>query len=376
LLICDRQPRGLSNIVERIIELKLGIIGLPGSGKSTVFRALTGGIEVGDRGHQEPGLGVIKVQDTRLDVLTAYHKPKKTTPVHVEYTDVQGFSGQRRQGGSLGDKFLGHIRPVDALVHCVRFFESASLNPTAPLKEFISLEEEMILSDLAVVEKRLERVRKELQRGKKELADEFDLLTNAANLLDQGKPLRMFSREAVSEKLTGFSFLSLKPELVLINAGEGKTPSEALHALAEIKAYVADQHHMALEWLYADTEAEIARLSPEDAYEFLREMSLEQGAKDRIISTSFQLLNLIVFFTAGEPEVRAWQLKQGATALKAAGTVHSDMERGFIRAEVLAFDDFTEAGSMTAAHKVGKLRLEGRDYKVKDGDIILFRFNV
>lgn len=357
--------------------MKLGIIGLPRSGKTTVFRALTGGIDVeGRKGHQEPGLGVVKVQDARLELLAAYFKPKKVTPVHVEYADIQGFTGQGRSAGSVGDKFLGHIRPLDALVHCVRFFESASHDPSEPLREFRSVEEEMILTDLAVVEKRMERIKKELQKGKKELSEELDLLTEAATLLDQGKPLRLLNRDDAWDKLSGFSFLSSKPQLVLLNAGEDKKSAEALSVLEEIEEYLTGQTHIALEWLYADSEAEIARLSPEDAAEFLREMSLEQGAKDRIIKTSFGLLDLMVFFTAGDPDVRAWQLKQGSTALKAAGTVHSDMEKGFIRAEVLAFDDFREAGSMTAAHKVGKVRLEGRDYKVKDGDIILFRFNV
>jgi ribosome-binding ATPase len=359
------------------MQLKLGIIGLPRSGKSTIFRALTGGIEVtGRKGHQEPGLGVVKVQDSRLELLADHFKPKKVTPVHVEYADIQGFTGQGRPGGSLGDKFLGYIRPLDALVHCVRFFESASHDPSAPLKEFRSVEEEMILTDLAVIEKRMERIRKDLQKGKKELSEEFDLLTEAASLLDQGKPLRLLPQDDAWDKLSGFAFLSSKHELVLLNTGEDKKPDEALRVLEEIEEYLAGQPHMALEWLYADSEAEIARLSPADAAEFLREMSLDQGAKDRIIKTSFGLLDQIVFFTAGEPEVRTWQLKQGSTSLKAAGTVHSDMEKGFIRAEVLAFDDFREAGSMAAAHKVGKVRLEGRDYKVKDGDIILFRFNV
>lgn len=358
--------------------MKLGIVGLPRSGKSTVFRALTGGIDVTARkGHQEPGLGVVKVQDPRLDFLADHFKPKKVTPVNVEYADIQGFTGQGRPGaGSLGDKFLAHVRPLDTLVHCVRFFESAAHDPASPLREFKSVEEEMILSDLTVVEKRMERLRKDVQKGRKELSDEFDLLTEAASLLDQGKPLRMLPHDDRWDKLTGFSFLSSKHELVLLNAGEDKKPAEAVQALAEIEEYLAGQPHMALEWLYADSEAEIARLTPEDAAEFLREMSLDQGAKDRIIKTSFELLDLMVFFTAGEPEVRAWQLRQGSTSLKAAGTVHSDMEKGFIRAEVIAFDDFREAGSMPAAHKMGKVRLEGRDYKVKDGDIILFRFNV
>ena len=357
--------------------MKLGIVGLPGCGKSTVFRALTGGIETGDRkGHQEPGLGVVKVDDQRLDFLAEYHQPKKITPVHVEYADIAGITGEGRSGKTLGDKFLAHVRPLDALVHCVRFFDSSALGPPDPLNDYRTVEEEMILSDLALAEKRLERIEKDLKRGKKELAEEIDLLTHARSLLEEGKPLRLFPPATQSDKLKGFAFLSAKPELVLINTGEDKDSQEILEVLDAIRSEAADQPHVAFDSLFADAEAEIARLSPEDAREFLEDLALEEGAKDRIVKKSFELLNLIVFFTAGDPEVRAWQLEQGRNALKAAGTVHTDMERGFIRAEVIAFEDFKEAGSMSAAHKAGKVRLEGKEYEVRDGDIILFRFNV
>ncbi len=362
---------------ERIFQLKLGIIGLPGSGKSTVFRALTGGIESGDRkGHQEPGLGVVKVEDPRLDFLADYHKPKKVTPVNVQYMDIGGLTGEGKPGRSIGDKVLAHIRPMDALLHCVRFFDSPTLGPADPLKDFTAVEEEMILSDLAAVEKRLERVEKDMQKGKKEPAEEFALLNEARELLDQGKPLRLLPAATESEKLRGFAFLSAKPELILVNAGEGKDPEAIANVVEQVKTQLKGQPTVEVDKLYADTEAEIARLSPEEAREFLNDLSLEEGAKERIIKKSFELLNLIVFLTAGEPEVRAWQLERGKTALKAAGTIHSDMERGFIRAEIVSYDDFKEAGSMAAAQKTGKLRLEGRDYTIQDGDIILFRFNV
>jgi ribosome-binding ATPase len=357
--------------------LKLGIIGLPGTGKTTVFRALTGGIESGERkSHQEPLLGVVKVQDPRIDFLTAYHKPKKVTPVHVEYVDIPGTAGDAKPGGAIGDRVLSHMRNVDALVHCVRFFDSAALGAAEAVRDFKAVEDEMIFSDFAVVEKRLERVSKEAQKGRKDLAEELSLLQEAYAILEQGKPLRIFPPASESEKLKGFAFLSAKPQLVLINAGENKTRAEIQELRSELESLTAGQPFMIMDWLYADAEAEIARLSPEDAEEFLAELELEEGAKERIIKKSFELLKLIVFFTAGEPEVRAWQLQDGLTALKAAGTVHSDMERGFIRAEVVAFDDFKDAGSMAAAHKAGKVRLEGRDYHMKDGDIVLFRFNV
>ena len=358
--------------------MKLGIIGLPGRGKTTVFRALTGGIDSADHrgGQHEPAIGVVKVHDSRLDFLVDYQKPKKVTPVHVEYLDIAGITGEGKPGRSIGDKVLAHIRPLDALVHCVRFFDSSSLGDPHPLRDFKAVEEEMILTDLAVVEKRLERVAKDFERGRKELAEELHLLEQARSVLDEGKPLRLFPPSMESEKLRGFSFLSCKPQLVLINSGENKSRQEIDAVLNRITDHLAGHPGIVLDYLCADTEAEIARLSPEDAAEFLSEMQLEEGAKERITKTSFELLNLIVFFTVGEPEARAWQLEKGKTAVKAAGTVHSDMERGFIRAEVVSFEDFKEAGSMAAAHKAGKVRLEGRDYVIRDGDIILFRFNV
>ncbi|MBM3299309.1 MAG: redox-regulated ATPase YchF [Deltaproteobacteria bacterium] len=356
--------------------MKLGIIGLPASGKSTVFRALTGSTHLGDRRAHDTSVGVVRVEDPRLDFLGDHHKPKKVTPVHVQYSDIAGITGEGKPGHSIGDKVLALIRPLDALVHCVRFFDSARAGTAEPLKDLRSAEEEMVLSDLATVEKRLERVERDFRKGKKELAEEMGLLKEAKSLLDEGKPLRYLPVVTESEKLRGFAFLSAKPELVLVNAGEMKRPQEIQQTAEQIRSELSGQPRIAVDWLYADTEAEIARLSPEEAREFLEELSLEEGAKERIIRTSLQLLSLIVFFTVSEPEVRAWALEKGKTALKAAGTVHTDMERGFIRAEVVAFDDFRQAGSMPAAHKAGKVRLEGRDYVVRDGDIIYFRFNV
>lgn len=357
--------------------MKLGIIGLPGSGKTTVFRALTGGVESSDRkGHQEPGLGVVKVEDERLDFLASYQQPKKVTPVHVEYLDIAGLTGEGQAGHEVGDRVLSHIRPVDALVHTIRFFESRVLGAPDPLKDLERVEEEMIFSDLAIVEKRLERLESDIKKGRKEAAEEMDLLKEAQSVLDEGRPLRFFPPAVESEKLKGFAFLSVKPELLLVNAGEEHTRDDIQPLVDEIGARMLAQGHIAVDWLYADSEAEIARLTPEEAAEFIEDLELDEEAKTRIAKASFRLLNLIVFFTAGDPEVRAWPLRNGRNALDAAGTVHTDMQRGFIRAEVVAFEDFKEAGSMPEAQKAGKIRLEGKEYVVKDGDIIHFRFNV
>jgi len=358
--------------------LKLGIIGMPGSGKTTVFRALTGGLEVSEsRKHRDAGLGVVRVSDPRLEFLADFHKPRKVTPVTVEYSDIQGVVGEELRGRTSAlDQFMSLVRPLDALVHCVRFFDSPSLGQATPIEDFSVLEDEMILSDMTIVEKRLDRVRKDLQRGKKELALENELLTNALELLEQGRPLRFLNESPNMEKLRGFSFLSSKPELVIVNAGDDKKGHQVQCVLNDLRNVIRDQPKVCLDWLFADMEAEITGLTDQEAQEFLAELSLEEGAKDRIVCTSFELLELIVFFTAGEPEVRAWPLTRGSTALQAAGTVHSDMAKGFIRAEVIAFEDFRNFGSMAAAHKSGKVRLEGKDYTVRDGDIILFRFNV
>jgi ribosome-binding ATPase len=356
--------------------LKLGIIGLPGCGKSTVFKALTGGIESsGRKGHAEPGVGVVKVKDERLDYLADYHKPKKVTPTQVEYLDIAGV-GEGKPGQSIGDKTLAHIRPLDALVHCVRFFDSPLRGPAQAAKDFSSFQEEMILSDLSIVEKRLEKVAKDAQRGKKELAHELELLQKAHQALDDGKPLSTLPEINDVPEFRSFSFLSSKPQLVLLNAGDNKSRDQIAQELELLKSQSEGRPNLAFDWLYADAEAEIATLPEEDAKEFLGDLELEEGASDRIIKTSFALLNLIVFLTAGEPEVRAWPLRRGMTAVKAAGVIHSDIERGFIRAEIVAFDDFKAAGSMAAAQKAGKVRLEGKDYVVHDGDIALFRFNV
>jgi hypothetical protein len=295
----------------------------------------------------------------------------------VEYSDIQGVVGEDLRGKtSTLDKFMSLIRPLDALVHCVRFFDSPALGEANPLGDFRALEDEMILSDMAIVERRLERVRKDLQKGKRELALENELLTKALDQLEQGKPLRCLEQTVDTDKLRGFSFLSSKPELVLVNAEEDKSGEQIRSVLNELETLVNDQPRISVDWLFADTEAEITGLSVEEAREFLEDLSLNEGAKDRIVRTSFLLLELIVFFTAGEPEVRAWPLTSGSSALEAAGTVHTDMAKGFIRAEIVSFDDFRDAGSMAAAHKAGKIRLEGKDYTVRDGDIILFRFNV
>jgi hypothetical protein len=357
--------------------LKFGIIGLPGSGKTTVFRALSGAGEPAERGgHLEPGLAAVKVEDERLDFLADRFKPKKVTPVDLEYLDVAGLTGEGKPGREIGDRVLGHLRPVDALIHCIRLFDSPVLGTPEPLKDLDAVQEEMILSDLAIVEKRVERVERDISRGRKELSEELTLLRRARALLEEGKPLRVLSEMVESALLKGFAFLSAKPALFLLNATDEKSSDEVEAVKVRICEHLQDQANTAVDWLYADTEAEIARLEPDDARDFLEDLGLQEGAKRRIVRTSFDLLRLVVFFTVVSGEIRAWPVRRGSTAPVAAGTVHTDMQRGFIRAEVIGYDEFKEVGSMAEAKKAGKLRLEGKEYLVNDGDIIQFLFNV
>lgn len=358
--------------------MKLGIVGLPGSGKSTVFRGLTGLSQgEGRKSTQEPAVGVVKVEDERLDFLVASFHPKKITPIEIEFLDLGPTVGEGGgPGRGIPDRVIGTIRTLDALVHCVRFFDTPALGPASPLRDFSQLEDDFCLADLAVVEKRIERLEKDIKKGRKDLAEELALLTKSRAVLEEGKPLSTLVEAADSHIMRGFSFLTSKPSLILVNAGDDKSPEEVEEVLRQILETVEGRPNVLGDWLYGDAEAEIARLDENDAKEFLAEIGLSKPAAARVVSRAFQLLSLIVFFTCGEKEVRGWPLKRGLRAPEAAGTVHSDMQRGFIRAEVTAYDHFRELGSMAAAKKAGKVRLEGKDYTVNDGDMVIFLFGV
>jgi GTP-binding protein YchF len=363
---------------ERNHIVKLGIVGLPGCGKSTVFRALTGLSEVeGRKPSHEPSVGVVKVADERMDFLVKSFHPKKITPIEIEFLDFGSAAGEGPPGRGVSDRLLGAMRTLDAFVHCIRFFDSAALGTAAPLRDFAQLNDDFCLADLGVVEKRIERVAKDVKKGRKDLEEELALLGKARTVLEAGKPLRTLPEAADSPILRGFSFLTAKPYLVLVNAGDDKSTQESEGILNELLQTIAGAGDSALgDWLYGDAEAEITRLEEADAREFLAELGLTKPAAARVVSKAFQLLSLITFFTCGEKEVRAWPLKKGLRAPEAAGTVHSDMQRGFIRAEVTAYDHFRELGSMGAAKKAGKVRLEGKDYTIRDGDMVLFLFGV
>jgi GTP-binding protein YchF len=351
--------------------MRLGIIGLPGCGKTTVFNALTGSAaSTGDFSGAErgPNLAAVKVPEPRLALLAKLHHPQKVTQVAMEYVDMGGLSGSADKKQQLGDPFLTAVRPVDALVHVVRNFPHPLHGPADPLGDFDRVETELIISDLIVAEKRLERIASDRRRGKKEDPQELRLLEECRNTLEAGRPLRSEAAIADAPLLRGYTFLSAKPMLVLVNQAEGGTESGSPFRRAETWPPVVE--------IMGKLEMELAQLSPEEAAEFMTELGVHGLARDRVIVASHELLDLISFFTANEREVRAWNVRRGTPAVKAAGVVHSDMERGFIRAEVIAYKELEVAGSYAAAQKKGLVCLEGKEYIVQDGDVIFFRFHV
>jgi GTP-binding protein YchF len=306
---------------------------------------------------------VIKVPDARVDRLAEIDEPRKTTYAEITFADVPGGRG----ANTLDPQTLGRIREMDALVQVLRSFDGG-LGPAAPAEELVSFEAELILGDMQVVEKRVERLKKDLSDPR-----QLALLERVYAHLEQEQPLR--SMALSSEELTsiqGFAFLSLKPLLVVLSQTEGEPASQPPPELTA----ACESRGLRVMPLCGPIEAEIAALDPEDQLAFLADLGLEHPASERFIREAFALLDLITFLTGGSDECRAWPLRRGSTAVEAAGTVHSDMARGFIRAEVIAFDDLDRLGSEAACRDAGKLRVEGRDYVVQDGDVCYFRFNI
>jgi GTP-binding protein YchF len=351
--------------------MRLGIIGLPGCGKTTVFNALTSSAaQVADfspavRG---PNIAVVKVPEPRLAFLGQLYKPKKVTEATVDYVDVGGLTGSPEKGQELGEAFLNHIRPVDALVHVVRNFDHPIHGPPDSLGDVVKVETELILADLLVVEKRLERIAMERKRGKKENPEEVNRLRECQKILEASRPLRPEADMLDVPIMRGYAFLSAKPLLLLMNQPEENGPPVPTEIAEETLAPFLE--------IVGKLEMELAQLPEDEAGEFMELMGVETLARERVIKASSELLGLISFFTTNEQEARAWTVKQGTTALKAAGVVHSDMERGFIRAEVVHYDDLQAAATYAAAQKQGLVRLEGKEYVVQDGDVIFFRFHV
>ncbi len=351
--------------------MRICIIGLPSSGKSTVFRALTG---------TSPSLpaaatGVsVRVPDPRVDALAKLYNPRKTTYASVEYVDLGGAAGMRKEAGELGQKFLSAARQADALVHVIDAFSLPEVALDSVTEAISVVDTELITADLDQCERRLSRIKKE---GAKTgpVIQEAKLLEEANAWLAAGKPLRLRPEITEEETLRSFSFLSGKPIISLVNTSEDN-PGWAPQGLSAELSGNREGAWGSLISLCAKLEAEIAELSPEEAKGFLADYGIEQPARERVIRASYGLLGLISFFTTGEDEVRAWTIRKNTIAQEAARAIHSDIARGFIRAEVCDYDATIEAGSFEAAKKHNRVRLEGKEYLVKDGDIISYRFSV
>ncbi|MBI4684280.1 MAG: redox-regulated ATPase YchF [Nitrospirae bacterium] len=361
--------------------MKIAIIGLSNSGKTTIFNALTGlNIEttIYPTVTADPHLGVVKVPDSRIEKLSEIYKPKKTTHATVEYIDYIGLTkGDTEQNRKVFDL----IKDADALVHVVRGFEDESIiHPIGnvnPSRDAETVEMEMIFGDLELVEKRLEKMEQGMKRGKKPDESEKRLLAKCKEALEKEMSLRDIDFSEEEQKtMKHLQFMSIKPMVVVVNIAEKDlNPEKIKETTSEIQAFFKGRQVNVLS-LCGKIEMEIAQLSPEEAKAFLEDLRITEPALNKLIHVSYELLGLISFLTVGEDEVRAWTIQKGTDAQRAAGKIHSDIERGFIRAEVVSFDDFTAHGNMAGVREKGLLRLEGKTYAVKDGDIINFRFNV
>lgn len=361
--------------------MKIAITGLANSGKTTIFNALTGmdlETTIYATAAPEPHLGMVRVPDARIEQLTSIFNPKKTTYATVEYIDYIGLTkGDMEQNRKVFDL----IKDVEAVVHVIRGFEDETvahpLGSVDPRRDAETVELEMIFGDLELVDKRLERMEQGMKRGKKPDEAEKKLLLRCKEVLEGEKALRNveFSEEE-QKAMSHLQFMSIKPLVAVVNVGEKEMNSEKTAGIvASLQAYFTDKKVRGLS-LCGKIEMEIAQLPPEEAAAFLDDLGIKEPALNKLIHVSYDLLGLISFLTAGEDEVRAWTIRKGMSAQKAAGKIHSDIERGFIRAEVVSYDDFISGGSMSAARDKGLLRLEGKTYEVRDGDIINFRFNV
>lgn len=365
--------------------MKLGIVGLPNVGKSTLFNAITkAGAEAANYPFCtiEPNVGVVNVPDKRLDVLEKMYSAKKKVYASIEFYDIAGLVKGASKGEGLGNKFLSHIREVSSIVHVVRCFEDSNIvhvdGSIDPVRDIETINIELILSDLEVLERRVEKTSKTVKSGDKKSKEEMVLIEKIKEHLEKGQPVRtMELNEDEAELVNGFFLLTSKPVLYVANISEDDVISGNLENkfVKQVKDY-AEKENSEVVTICAKLEEDMAALDDSEKDEMLKEYGLDESGLDKLVHSSYQLLGLFSFLTAGEKEVRAWTIAIGTKAPQAAGKIHSDIERGFIRAEIISYDKLVECGSEAVAKEKGYFRLEGKDYVMQDGDVVNFRFNV